>query len=155
MNAEKNPPLPTCPECKLEDRVGWITELAEKEDALALRLAPPDAPSTPAPLVSMNEGLGCVGALFFGAAFFLSVTYGSKTASIIFGIFVLFFAVAFTLTILRGMRDRRRLHQEEDLWLRKMDLWSNLYYCARDDLVFDPQTGKMAKADDLEEILIL
>lgn len=152
MDTENNVLLPTCPACKKKDRVGLVSDLAEKEDETALRLVPPDEPSLPPPLVSMNEGLGCVGALFFGAAFFLSVAYGSTTAGIIFGVFMLFFAAAFTLTIWRGMKARRKLQQEEAIWLRKMEIWSNIYYCARDDLVFDPQSGKTAMADDLDEI---
>ncbi len=134
--------IPSCPKCGRSDCVTGIFELAEQQNTLALRLSPPEKPSFNRPLVSLSEGLGCLGALFFGSALFLAVTYGSIVAAIIFGLFVLLFSASFLLTILRGLRERRELDQRLFAWQQEMELWERQYYCSRDDLIFDPETGR-------------
>ena len=134
---ENTPDNPLCPACRLSDQVGRLSVLVESDTELAKRFPPPEEPQPGRPLFGMNEGLGCLGALFFGSAFVLSVTYRSLTGGIIFGIFVLLFAITFLLAILRGMRERRMLAQRLAAWQPEWEAWSQRYYCARDDLVFD------------------
>ena len=154
MEKDPSPQLPICPLCGKDDKVSPVRELSEQENSLALQVAPPDAPDAPPPLISMNQGLGCVGSLFFGAAFILAVTYAAPTASVIFGIFVLLFIFAFGLTIWRGLKTRSRLQRELPAWQAKMDVWSTLHYCARDDRVFAPGSSNTTTPETMKDLLI-
>ena len=40
-------------------------------------------------------------------------------------------------------------------WDRAMANWNRLYYCTRDDVVFDPQTGKVVPEEALQEMLAM
>lgn len=135
---EDHPIIPKCPICGKNDRVNRVSELAEKENNLATRLAPPEKPTLNRPLIGLNEGIGCLGALFFGSALFLAVTYGSTVAAIIFAIFVLLFSVSILLTILRGWREHKNFEKNLFAWEQEMERWVQQYYCARDDLLFTP-----------------
>ncbi|GAB4574703.1 MAG: hypothetical protein Kow0077_22600 [Anaerolineae bacterium] len=42
---------------------------------------------------------------------------------------------------------------ERVLWEHAMDRWAGLYYCFRDDIVFDPETGEWCHPADLHEFL--
>ena len=38
-------------------------------------------------------------------------------------------------------------------WKQRMEIWNRVYYCLRDDVVFDPDSGKWSSPDDLAALL--
>ncbi|MCJ7625864.1 MAG: hypothetical protein MUO76_20420 [Anaerolineaceae bacterium] len=145
-----------CPKCGKDDEPVSVFELVSntQDEELAKKLGPPPEPVSPMqPISMMNEGLGCLGALFFGAAFFLSITYASVLAAVIFGFFTLLFTAAFILTIIRMLRARNSLKEIIPVWEQKMGRWQKLYYCASDEIVFDPESGKYAPVDEMNTLL--
>lgn len=145
-----------CPKCGKVDELSSVFELVSntQDEELAKRLGPPPEPASPMqPISMMNEGLGCLGALFFGGAFFLSITYTSVLAAAIFGVFTLLFTAAFILTIIRMLRARNKLKEILPDWEQKMERWEQLYYCSRDAIVFNPETGEQAPTDEMNTLL--
>mgnify|MGYP001205155006 CR=1 FL=1 len=50
-------------------------------------------------------------------------------------------------------KEKERLAAERALWEQAMSRWAGLYYCFRDDIVFDPETGEWCHPADLHEFL--
>lgn len=50
-------------------------------------------------------------------------------------------------------KEKERLAAERVLWEQAMARWAGLYYCSRDDIVFDPETGESCHPADLHEFL--
>lgn len=50
-------------------------------------------------------------------------------------------------------KEKERLAAERVLWEQAMARWAGLYYCFRDDIVFDPETGEWCHPADLHEFL--
>ena len=57
--------------------------------------------------------------------------------------------IAFT-KVVQGDREAQKHYPE---WDRAMERWNNLRYCSRDDVVFDPQTGKTVSEQALASLL--
>jgi len=55
---------------------------------------------------------------------------------LIFGPFLFFMAPRM------AKQDAKKNEEEEQTWKRKISMWNAAYYCFRDDLVFDPNTGE-------------
>jgi hypothetical protein len=140
-----------CPVCGQTDRVRSVSEIPEADELAPLTM-PPDAPDAPPPLVGMNEGLGCVGALFFGSAFFLSVAFGSLVASIIFGMFILFFILAFVMLLRKQRSARRKQEVQISAWQEKMETWERLLVCSRDRVVYDPQSRQHVPVERIQDL---
>lgn len=62
---------------------------------------------------------------------------------------------AYFLGMRQETRSRRaRLEATEiPIWLKAMEIWNELYYCHRDGCLFDPNTGKSGRPDQLAEML--
>lgn len=50
-------------------------------------------------------------------------------------------------------KEKERLATERVLWKQAMARWAGLYYCFRDDIVFDPETGEWCHPADLHKFL--
>jgi hypothetical protein len=48
--------------------------------------------------------------------------------------------------------EKRYVH-EKAAWDSAMYTWNQLYYCKRDDFVFNPRTGETTQPDNLKEFL--
>ena len=131
---------------------------------LAEFLSPPRQPGQE----HINEGctVGCMAAMFlFTSLWFALVGYvigtetGDETLAVIFGIgfAVAFFILAMRFTVKqivkRNDKWRIKFEKESAEWKKVHALWSNLYYCFRDDVVFDPETGEHRPPAQLKELL--
>lgn len=66
----------------------------------------------------------------------------------------LFFAVLVTWIISNLKKDaEEKLPSELDVWTKKMEVYNRLYYCHRDDVVFDPETGASVSPQKMNELL--
>ena len=150
---------PTCPVCHKADKVKKLQ--AAYNEGIE-RFAPPPLPGkTVSMLRYMFFSMLIVGiCIFFILVFVGSESFGQVLFSIpelllvlvslgcIVAALVLSF-VAFT-KIVQGDREAQKHYPE---WDRAMERWNNLRYCSRDDVVFDPQTGKTLSEQALASLL--
>lgn len=140
---------------------------------LAQKLSPPPKPVYKGIFASSEkEGCGDIiaGAFVLGllmtgwsiAAFIAGVMAGSigpnasisePNEGVAWAVGIIVFGV---LLIRRWRGDNKKAQaakQAVPLWEKAITKWNELYYCARDDLVFDPATGALAPADRMSELL--
>jgi len=55
--------------------------------------------------------------------------------------------------IARSRAERERVARKTLVWEKQIQKWSRLYYCFRDDIVFDPLTGETCRPESLTEFL--
>lgn len=149
---------PTCPVCHQADKVKTLQ--AVYNEGLE-RFAPPPMPGK---TVSMVRYM-VVSMLIIGICiFFIIVLVGSEsfgpafswaelalvllTLTCIVTALILSY-VAFTKVVHGDMEAQKRYAA----WDSAMQNWNRLRYCARDDVVFDPQTGKTVSQETLSSLL--
>jgi len=149
---------PACPVCRKTDKV---LKLQTAYNQGIAHLAPPPMPTR---TVGMMRFLG-LGMLLVGLCiFFVIVLIGSESFGNGFSVGELILViltlvciisalslsfVAFT-RIVHGDREAEKLYPE---WDRALEQYHRLRYCARDDIVFDPETGKTLSGETLAAIL--
>ena len=50
---------------------------------------------------------------------------------------------------------RSKYEAEKPVWDATMERWRRLYYCFRDDIVFDPDTGEFSQPSDVRRLLFV
>lgn len=144
---------PTCPVCNQADQV---KTLQAAYDSGVSRCAPPDMPTRN---VSMFK-LMSVGILIVGiCAFLIIVLIGGMEANmnelyatILVGITLVCIVTALVLSFVafqRVVRGDAETTVRFPAWDRAMERWRSLYYCSRNDVVFDPQTNKVVGDEQL------
>ncbi len=118
---------------------GITTELARK-------LSPPPQPravSLGAVILLIVLGGSC---LFWGLSLLSDIPEMA-------GWFILAGVLLIPIAIAAYQSGRARVAEQGPAWEKSMQKWSRLYYCFRDDLVFDPSTGKTCQPESLAEFL--
>jgi len=156
VSAEAQKPL--CPVCHQADKVKTLQ--AAYNEGLE-RFAPPPMPGK---TVSMLRYM-LVSMLIIGICiFFILVLVGSESfgqtfswpelalvlltlTAIVTGLILSY--VAFTKVVNGDMEAQKHYAA----WDRAMQNWNRLRYCARDDVVFDPLTGKTISQETLSSLL--
>ncbi len=149
---------PACPVCRKTDKVLKLQTAYNQGTA---RLAPPPMPTR---TVGMMRYLA-LGMLLVGfSLFFVIILIGSESFGNGFSIGELILViltlicivsalslsfVAFT-RIVQGDREVEKLYPG---WDRALEQYHRLRYCSRDDIVFDPETGKTLSGETLAAIL--
>ncbi len=147
---------PTCPVCNQADLVK-TTQAAY--NAGVARCAPPDLPTRN---VSMMPYIGA-GMVIVGIFVFLIIVFiGGMENNLpwqfqvgLAGATITCILVALFLSFLAFQRLGRgdvETTQRFPAWDRAMNKWRSLYYCSRDEVVFDPQTRKTLSDNELAEI---
>ncbi len=151
-----------CPKCEKDDQIQKVSSLvtsgisttnyknsfgnietASSQTRLSSRLSPPAKPVHKPNL--LNNVLLFIGIYLIGTVIdFLS-------QSNIFGGLSLIVGLGFIIWISVTPSNKHKTLLSE--WERKIDNWNELYYCYRDDCVFDPRNGKTASASNLERLL--
>jgi hypothetical protein len=149
---------PLCPTCQKADKVKKL-ETAYNEGVE--RLAPPPLPEKKVPMMPfISSGMLVVGICIF----FIIVLVGSES----FGQDISYFEIAlvsltligivatlaisyFAFTkVVRGDEEARKLYPA---WEQAMESWGRLRYCGRDNVVFDPASGKALSDRTLTSLL--
>ncbi len=149
---------PVCPVCHQADKVKSLQ--AAYNEGLE-RFAPPPMPGK---TVSMLRYM-VISMLIVGICiFFILVLVGSESFGQTFSwgelalvlltltcivIALILSYVAFTKVVHGDMEAQKRYAA----WDRAMQNWNRLRYCSRDDVVFDPQTGKVIAPETLSSLL--
>lgn len=123
---------------------------------LARQLAPPPEPSKFF-CAGACVGISYVAFLYFGTIFvgkiamtmagvYLGVLCGTITALLGFSSFLYF-----------GRRIRKHnlaeYAEKKDIWDTALARWNSLYYCCRDDIVYNPETGESCPPSQIETLL--
>jgi hypothetical protein len=144
---------PTCPVCNQADQV---KTLQAAYDSGVARCAPPDMPTRHVSMFKlMIVGIFIVGICSFliivligGMEANLNVVY----ATILVGIALVCIVTALVLSFIafqRVVMGDAEATVRYPAWDRAMEQWKSLYYCARNDTVFNPQTGKVISDEQL------
>jgi hypothetical protein len=164
-----------CPSCRRIDKVEKVTTIfsggivsgatlnESNQSLISRRLAPPEKPSTGK---SCGEGLGMFGLLFLGAVGVSAGIVG--TGGIIQGLYTAaeipgpFFGFIVGLGAFYGLRlweqalkkrTEKIITEEIPRWEKAMERWNKLYYCSRDDGVFDLSEGEFVPTQQLMKYL--
>ena len=166
-----------CPLCEKDDLIqkvssvvaqgttsGWVgagsmTSMTE----IARTLAPPKEPR-PKDYINYMVGIVLIslGVMIVSGFGIMGLTLlgDLDLGSLGYGIYCLWCGLPILLgsatsSILRALvdrsrrNDRMRVAREKALWRDAMAKWERLYYCARDDIVFDPSDRTWAPVDEI------
>ncbi|MBV9256890.1 MAG: hypothetical protein JO215_02610 [Ktedonobacteraceae bacterium] len=143
---------PTCPICDQSDQV---KTMQAAYDAGVTRAAPPDMPTRK---VSMMKYIISGGFTVGLCSFLIIILIGSEAgiSSIAQWVIVCltFICIVTTLAISYVAFDRvvqgdAEATKEFPAWDRAMNTWKGLYYCARDNAVFDPAKNSVVSEEQL------
>ena|SRR6185312_13710572 len=148
---------PLCPVCHRTDQV---KRLQTAYEAGVERLSPP---SIPTGTVSMLKYMGVAIILVGIGVFFIFVLIGSggtgffpDLVQVIITLIAIVAALVLSLmAFLRVVRGDAESQQYLPAYDKAMENYSRLYYCARDNLVFDPETNKTLTDADLRSLLAI
>lgn len=146
---------PSCPVCHQADQVK--TTQAAYDSGVA-RCAPPDMPTKQIPL--FVPFLACV--VLVGIIIYLIIILIGSEAnlSIAFQISLVIVALIGIVGVLifsyisfqRVVQGDAEATERFPAWDQAMAAWRSLYYCARNDVVFDPKTDKVLSDEELAAI---
>jgi hypothetical protein len=124
---------------------------------LARKLSPPPEPRKP-------SGLGCwlyvglfgsaVGALSVGSV--LVVNLSDESAPYMLFALLFYLSILVITVVMHNTKKSRQIATytlEKPAWDAAMKRYKSLYYCFRDDVVFDPQTGETCAPESLNKFL--
>ncbi len=144
--------LPTCPICNQSDQV---KTLQAAFDSGVTRAAPPDMPVRN---VSMIKYILSGGVAIGICMFLVIVLIGSESNLNIIAqsvLLVLAFICIVTVLVISYIAFQRVVQGDAEAtvqfpaWDRAMNTWKSLYYCARNDVVFDPATNEVVPEEKL------
>ena len=138
--------------------VGGVQNMAGSSSTeTSLFLAPPKKPSVPDRSLLLVVAIIITGISFIislcGLLFIINyIAYGNITPSSI--ITILLMSSVGVLPLLLGIglialciyldnKSKKEVHEQIPIWERAMQKWNSLYYCARDDIVFIPNTNEI------------
>jgi hypothetical protein len=148
---------PLCPRCHKEDLVKTSREAYRSG---ITRLAPPPMPTRQAHMMNL---VGPAVVLVGLGVFFIFVVLGESVTGI--GGFALLVQVIITLLVIvaalvasfiafqRVVKSDAETTLRYPAWDRALENWRHLYYCERDDLIFDGQQGKIVSDEALKALL--
>ena len=131
---------------------GFTSGRTYSSTELAARLAAPNRPSPPGPSCSGMMTIGLVTPILIVPLImgFFGVTWLKIPILLVMvcagGLFVVVFLIWIYLlneTFRDDSKAQAKYHTDLQDWQEKYALWSQLYYCHRDGVVFDPQSGKL------------
>jgi hypothetical protein len=146
---------PSCPVCKQADQV---KTMRDAYDAGVSRCAPPDMPIR---TVNMSRTILFCTVLVGICVFSILVLIGSEAnlglpiESVLVSITLISILTALVLSyrafgrVVKGDNEATERFPE---WDRATAIWKSLYYCSRDNLVFDPNTSRVLSEEELAEL---
>lgn len=148
---------PVCPVCKQSDKVKKLQAVYNEGMS---RFAPPAMPGKTVPMLrTMVFNMVLVGIFVF----LILVLVGSEGFGQVIEITLVVLALAAIVLALvlsymaftRVVLGDQEATERYSAWDRAMGNWNRLRYCTRDDVVFDPQTGKVVPEEALREMLVI
>ena len=149
--------LPSCPVCKRADQVKTAQGAY---NAGVARCAPPDMPTRSVSMVPYM----LTGAVIVGICIFLIVVLIGSGGAVrmgpgfmlgLVGVTIVCILAALIISFLafqRVVRGDAETTLRFPAWDRAMEAWRNLYYCSRDDVVFDGRTQRTLTNEQLNNL---
>jgi len=143
---------PTCPVCNQSDQVKTMQAAF---DSGVARCAPPDMPTRN---VSMMKYLLSSGVVVGICIFLIIVLVGSEAniniifQSVLVGLTFICIVAALVISYMafqRVVKGDAEATVQFPAWDRAMNTWKSLYYCARNDVVFNPATNTVVSEEQL------
>ncbi|HLZ61449.1 MAG TPA: hypothetical protein VKR06_31255 [Ktedonosporobacter sp.] len=146
---------PGCPVCNQADQV---KTMQAAYDSGVQKCAPPDMPTKNVSMLSwilpstflvgicIVAVLVLIGSEFLGNGIFMLVLTAITLIAIVTALGLSYYAFQ---RVVQG-DEQAQLHYPA--WDRAMEAWKSLYYCSRDDVVFDPKSGKRVSNEQLASI---
>ncbi len=143
---------PTCPVCNQSDQVKTMEAAF---DSGVARCAPPDMPTRN---VSMMKYLLSSGIVVGICIFLIIVLVGSEAniniivQSALVGLTFICIVAALVISYMafqRVVKGDAEATVQFPAWDRAMNTWKSLYYCARNDVVFNPATNAVVSEEQL------
>ena len=125
---------PTCPVCNQSDQV---KTLQAAYDSGVNKAAPPDMPTK---RVSMMPYIFTSSILVGICIFLIIVLVGGLESALP------------TLAFQRVVNGDAESTVLFPAWDRAMEIWKSMYYCARDNVVFDPKTNKVLSNEQVAKL---
>ena len=138
--------------------VGGYTSLSGRSSTdLARLLEPPTEP--PKRKHGLGLGIRLAMSLVLWPVPFLIIAYilaDPPSNSLQFWTFALggLFVIFVILSLWANSRERKRYRIAHPLWEAAIRNWVRLYYCLRDDIVFDPDSGNTSSAATMDHLLL-
>jgi hypothetical protein len=132
------------------DAYGSTTKTMPVSSGLSQRLKPPAYPGDKEPQVS--GGCGLVILAVGGIGGWLVTVEASTGIQILAGLIGIA-ALTFTYTHFMYEPEVKEYHRLRSMWQRARPIWDRLYYCSRDDCVFDPETGEYRNSAQINDLL--
>jgi hypothetical protein len=159
MASSQHKVLSPCPVCQQTDQVRTLQ--VAYETGVEQRFAPPPMPESRVGMMkSIVPGFAIV---FVGSFIILTFAtvggYGSWPQPLQIVLVALVIAGIVTTLILsffafqRVVKGDNHMLQYLPVWDEAMENWRRLYYCKRDEAVFDPQTNKVLSDAEVKSIL--
>lgn len=149
---------PVCPVCKQSDKVKKLQAVYNEGMS---RFAPPPMPGKTVSILGiMTFNMILVGIFVFLILVLVgSESFGNVHPYIALTLVVLAIAAIVLALVLSYIAFTRVVHGDQEAsqhysdWDRAMATWNRLRYCTRDNVVFDPQTGKVVPEEALSDML--
>ncbi len=151
MSADESQ-IPTCPVCNQSDQVKTMQAAF---DSGVTRAAPPDMPTRNVAMMPYILSGGVATGIFI---FLIIVLIGSEAnLSFVFQsilVVLTFICIVVTLVVSylafqRVVKGDAEATVQFPAWDRAMSIWKSLYYCSRDNVVFNPATNKIVSDEQL------
>lgn len=129
---------------------------------LAQRLAPPAKPKLTGCAATSPVAIFIVAAVLSLVLFcvlFPSLAWESSgnsgwVVNCIFPVLILIVMMAIGIPIgIYSVKKQRELQPQIAMWEKAIQKWGEIYYCWRDDSLFDPETGKCVSSYRMSELL--
>lgn len=133
---------------------GYSTLTGSSQTMLSRKLAPP-----PKPVPQKKGGCGFTLVIVFLVSIgFLGLISGMVADDPLYGLITFFVAllllmIPISIRVSANSKEEDRIEELLPIWENAMRLWQKLYYCQKDDCVFNPETGEYFSVDGLYDYL--
>jgi hypothetical protein len=148
--------IPNCPVCKRSDQVKTTKAAYNSGVALA---APPDLPTRQVSMMPyISACVVLVGIFVFLVIVFIGGLANNLPAQFMWPLVVLTILSIVTALVVSYIAFQRVVHGDNEAasdfaaYDQAMGIWRNLYYCPRDNVVFDPQSKKVLSKEQIANL---
>jgi hypothetical protein len=138
---------------------GYTMLQGVSQTGLSARLAPPPKPAmkNPTSIPALLLVAVWIGGLMCLAQRIGNLGSNRQLGTVVF-VMLLVIGSSFVIVLLARLsrlkaKAREKWEAEVALWQKVVSKWGELYYCARDDIVFDPTTEQYAPVGGMYELL--
>jgi hypothetical protein len=153
-----------CPRCHRGDQIQRVSSVVEAGTSvrgdvtvttgLATKLKMPPTPFAKEPVVQLGIGCGCLFLVFMGLMSWGAVSHNNDVATFVFIIANVVWISWVVVCNVRHFIAQRDASHNRRSWPQVERRWVNLYYCHRDECVFDGRdTSRNAPSARMRSLL--